>query len=143
MPAATRTPATAPMTQRTRCKPETVARGGLSPVEGDPGHRAALVAVLERDVRPPPAHQVAGDREAEAGAVRAAPPGPPAVEALEHRLELLGVEPGTVVDDGDRARVDDETGVAPAVVQRVLDQDVQRAVEIGGSAAHGPPARDR
>src|SRR3954447_22131423 len=119
----------------------TVAAGGLSAVEGDPRHRTALVAVLERDLGAPSAHEIPGDRKAEAGAGGAAAARPAAMEALEHLLDLVGVEAGPVVDDGDRARVDDHARDASAVVQRVLDQDVQRAVEVGGGAADGPPAR--
>src|SRR4051812_46167682 len=106
----------------------TVARAGLSLVEGDARHGAALVAVLERDLGAPAAHEVAGDREAEAGAGRAAAARAAAVEALEDLVELVRGEPRPVVDDGDRARVDDEPRHPSAVVQRVLDQDVQRAV---------------
>src|SRR4051794_29672001 len=98
----------------------TVARGGLSPVEGDARHPTALVAVLERDLRAPPAHEVAGDREPEAGAGRPAAARPAAVETLEHLVELVRGEARTVVGDGNRARVDDELRNARAVVQGVL-----------------------
>src|SRR5215210_4458182 len=121
----------------------TVRRGRLSPVEGDRGHGAALGTVLDADVGAPAAHQVAGDREAEARALRAAAAGPPAVEAVEHRLELRRVEARAVVDDGDGARGDHEADVAAAVVQRVLDTLVENALQYGGGAARRGPAGDR
>src|SRR4029079_16771694 len=55
-----------------------------------------------RGVPAPGAHQLARDRQAEAGPARAAPSGPPAVEAAEHVVLLARREAGTVVEDLDR-----------------------------------------
>src|SRR5215217_3309013 len=120
----------APMTQRTRCMAVTVARAGLSLVQGQRDGRrgAAAIAGRELDVAAPAAHQLAGDGEAEAGPGRAGAAAAAAVEALEDVLDLVRVE------DVDRAWAGDERDAAAAVVERVLDQRVERAVEVGGGA---------
>src|SRR5215218_26185 len=130
MPAASSTPATAPMTHRTLCMTRTVARDGLSAVQGQLDRRggAAAVAVGEADVAAPAPHQLAGDREAEPRAGRPAAPRAAAVEALEHLLELVGVDPRALVEHVDGAGARDERDVSAPVVHGVLDHRVERAV---------------
>src|SRR5215217_5304518 len=114
----------APMTQRTRCMAVTVARAGLSLVQGQRDGRrgAAAIAVRELDVAAPAAHQLAGDGEAEAGPGRAGAAAAAAVEALEDVLDLVRVDARPLVEDVDRAWAGDERDAAAAVVERVLDQ---------------------
>ncbi len=63
-------------------------------------------------------------------------PGATAVEALEHELILPGREAGAAVADLDApvAAGDRHLATGRRVVQRVLDQHVQRPVEIGARA---------
>src|SRR5215207_6300999 len=103
----------------------TVARAGLSPVQGQlEGRRgAAAVAVGEPDVTAPAPHQLARDREPEAGARRPGATGAAAVEAVEDLLELGRVDARALVEHVDGTRPGHERDRVAAVVEGVLDQD--------------------
>ena len=114
------------------------------PRDLDDRSQAAALAVGEPHVAAPLAGQLARDRQAEAGPARSALAGAAAAEALEDRLLLAAGEPGAAVEHlepaGGGGRRSPRAG--RRVEQRVLDQGVDRAVQVGaGAPADGPPRR--
>ena len=93
-PAASTTPARAPRIHSSDLHGVTVGSAWLSAVEGDRGHRAAALAVGERDVAAPAAHQLARDREAEAGAGRPGAAGLPRWKRSNTASSSPGSTPG-------------------------------------------------
>src|SRR5262249_5091841 len=146
IPAATRRPAKAARVQTTMERIAITVEGRwLRAGQGQrhDGARAALVARLDPDVAAPAARELARDREPDAGARRAPAPRPAAMEALEHGLALGGIDARPLVEDLDPAGLDrqDDRLAVRAVGERVLDQHVEDAVEVGAGAAHRRPLR--
>src|SRR5271166_6498910 len=105
-------------------------------------HRAATFAVAQRDVSSPRARELTRYRQAQAAARRAAQSGAAAVEALEHRLTVLGREPGAAVANLDppRRACERHTRSSRGVAQGVLDEHVERAIGIRLDAPDGSAA---
>src|SRR5438046_2940369 len=87
-------------------------RGGVEYGVGERGAGATAGALPQRDVAAPAARQLARDRQAEAGARGAAASRTPAVEALEQRVLLAGLEAAAAVEHLDGAAAHRELNLA-------------------------------
>ena len=112
-------------------KPSAVYRTGCPTPTSRSRARAPPSSVGDRHAAAPLLDELARDRQTEPFPARPAA-GAPAVKPLEDGLLLARLEPGALVEDLDatRRRRRSSTRERAAVADRVLDQRVERAVEI-------------